>query len=180
MEWMVNATHRALYPQKRDPVPIVRGGWVGPMASLDGSRKISPLPGFDPRNIEPVASSYTDWAIAVHPTASTRNRFPKSGYKQMSAQPKTMGCTDNQLEYEIKLGCQIMMFPGCLQKRFTEGGAIRRCISTRHLCHSSHPASCTMGTGSFPGVKRSGRGADHPPLLAPRLRKSRAIPLPTL
>ena len=26
-----------------------------------------------------------------------------------------------------------------------------------------HPASCTMGTGSFPGVKRSGRGVDHPP-----------------
>jgi hypothetical protein len=23
--------------------------------------------------------------------------------------------------------------------------------------------SCTMGTGSFPGVKRPGRGADHPP-----------------
>jgi hypothetical protein len=30
-----------------------------------------------------------------------------------------------------------------------------------------HPASCTMGTGSFLGVKRPGRGADHPPLLAP-------------
>ena len=26
-----------------------------------------------------------------------------------------------------------------------------------------HPASCTMGTGSFPGIKRPGRGADHPP-----------------
>ena len=26
----------------------------------------------------------------------------------------------------------------------------------------AHPASCTMGTGSFSGVKRSGRGADHP------------------
>ena len=26
-----------------------------------------------------------------------------------------------------------------------------------------HPASYTMGTGSFPGVKRPGRGADHPP-----------------
>ena len=26
-----------------------------------------------------------------------------------------------------------------------------------------HPASCTMGTGSFPGVKWPGRGADHPP-----------------
>ena len=28
----------------------------------------------------------------------------------------------------------------------------------------AHPASCTMGTGSFPGVKRPGRGADPPPL----------------
>ena len=27
----------------------------------------------------------------------------------------------------------------------------------------AHPASCTMGTASFPEVKRPGRGADHPP-----------------
>ena len=27
----------------------------------------------------------------------------------------------------------------------------------------AYPASCTMGTGSFPEVKRPGRGADHPP-----------------
>ena len=27
----------------------------------------------------------------------------------------------------------------------------------------AHPASCTMGTASFPGVKRPGSGADHPP-----------------
>jgi hypothetical protein len=26
-----------------------------------------------------------------------------------------------------------------------------------------HPASCTEGTGSFSGVKRPGRDADHPP-----------------
>jgi hypothetical protein len=26
----------------------------------------------------------------------------------------------------------------------------------------AHQASYTMGTGSFPGVKRPGRGADHP------------------
>ena len=26
----------------------------------------------------------------------------------------------------------------------------------------AHPASYTMGTGSFPGVKRPGHGADHP------------------
>ena len=27
----------------------------------------------------------------------------------------------------------------------------------------AHPASCTVGTGPFPRVKRPGRGADHPP-----------------
>jgi hypothetical protein len=27
----------------------------------------------------------------------------------------------------------------------------------------AHPVSCTMSTGSFPGVKRPGRDADHPP-----------------
>jgi hypothetical protein len=27
----------------------------------------------------------------------------------------------------------------------------------------THPASCTMGSGSFPGVKRAERGADHSP-----------------
>jgi len=41
-----------------------------------------------------------------------------------------------------------------------------------------HPASCTMGTGSFLGVK-SGRGVmlTNHPLLVPWSRKSRAIPL---
>jgi hypothetical protein len=44
----------------------------------------------------------------------------------------------------------------------------------------AHPTSCTMGTGSFPGVKRPGRGTDHPTLLASRSRKDRAIPVSTL
>jgi len=35
----------------------------------------------------------------------------------------------------------------------------------------AHPASYTVGTGSFPGVKRPGRGVHHPPHLVPRLRK---------
>ena len=45
----------------------------------------------------------------------------------------------------------------------------------------AHPASCTMGTESFPGVK-SGRGVlltTHP-LLVQRSWRSRAIALPTL
>ena len=43
----------------------------------------------------------------------------------------------------------------------------------------TNPASCTMGYGTFPGIK-SGRGvtlSPHP-LLVPRSCKSRAIPLP--
>ena len=34
-----------------------------------------------------------------------------------------------------------------------------------------HPASYAMCSGSFPGVKRSGRGVDHRPHLAPKLKK---------
>ena len=45
-------------------------------------------------------------------------------------------------------------------------------------CPGAHPASCTMGTGSFPGVK-SGRGVTLTPhtLLVPWSWKGRAIPL---
>jgi hypothetical protein len=31
-------------------------------------------------------------------------------------------------------------------------------------CPGPYPASYIMGAGSFPGVKRPGRGVDHPPL----------------
>ena len=47
-----------------------------------------------------------------------------------------------------------------------------------HTGPGAHPASCTIGTASFPGVKR-GRGVmltPHP-LLVPWSRKGRAIPL---
>jgi hypothetical protein len=35
----------------------------------------------------------------------------------------------------------------------------------------AHTASYKMGTGSFLGVKRPKRGVNHPPDLAPRLKK---------
>jgi len=35
----------------------------------------------------------------------------------------------------------------------------------------AHPASYTMGTGSFPGVKRPGRDVDHLLNLEPRFKK---------
>jgi len=50
-----------------------------------------------------------------------------------------------------------------------------------HTGPGAHPASCKMGTGSFPGVK-FGRGVllNTHPLLVPRSWKIRAIPVPTL
>ena len=32
-----------------------------------------------------------------------------------------------------------------------------------HVGPAAHPASCTMGTGSLLGVKRTERAVDHPP-----------------
>ena len=45
-----------IYPRER-PGTHYTGGWVDPRV-----RKISPPPGFDPRTVQPVASSYTDYA----------------------------------------------------------------------------------------------------------------------
>ena len=45
----------------------------------------------------------------------------------------------------------------------------------------AHPASYTMGTGSFPWVKRPGRGVEHPLHIASRLKKEyRCNSTPTL
>ena len=44
----------------------------------------------------------------------------------------------------------------------------------------AHLASYTMDTGSFPGVKRPGSGVDHPPYLAPKLKKQYIYTFPPL
>jgi hypothetical protein len=49
-------------------------------------------------------------------------------------------------------------------------------VGARFFAHvqtgpEAHPASCTMGTVSFPGVKRPGRGADHPPPSSAEVKK---------
>ena len=58
----------------------------------------------------------------------------------------------------------------------SQGGGCRFSAPLQTGCEA-HPASYTVGTGAFPGVKRPGRGVEPPPHLAPRLKKSRAIPL---
>ena len=53
----------ALPPGRRTDTHCI-GGWVDPRAGLDGCRKSHPTPEFDPRTVHPVASRYTDWAMA--------------------------------------------------------------------------------------------------------------------
>ena len=38
----------------------------------------------------------------------------------------------------------------------------------------AHPAFCTVGTGTFQGLKRPGRGVKHPPHLAPKLKEEKS------
>ena len=69
-------------------------------------------------------------------------------------------------------------------QRLAKGWAARgsnpstgECSAPTHTAPGTHPASYTVRTGSFPGVKRPRCGADHPPLLAPRLKTDTPIPL---
>jgi hypothetical protein len=53
-----------------------------------------------------------------------------------------------------------------------DGPGYRISVGAKFFAHvqtgaGAHPASCTMGTGYFRGVKLPGHGADHPSLLAP-------------
>ena len=45
---------------------------MAPRAVLEGCGKSRPLPGFDTRTVEPVASRYTDCAIATHDNSSNK------------------------------------------------------------------------------------------------------------
>ena len=85
--------------------------------------------------------------------------------------------------------CVCVCVPGSSVGRATELRVGRSGIESRwgrgfpsvQTGSGAHPASCTMGTGSFSGVKcgRSVLLTTHP-LRVPRSWKSRAIPLPTL
>ena len=59
--------------------------------------------------------------------------------------------------------------PGRSEDRIPVGGEIFRARPDRP---GAQPTSYTMGTGSFSGVKRLGRGVNHHPYLAPRLRET--------
>ena len=59
-------TPRPLYTWVRPSTHSIRG-WEGLMAGADGCGKSRPPSGFDPRTVQPAASSYTDWNTPAHP-----------------------------------------------------------------------------------------------------------------
>jgi len=58
------------------------------------------------------------------------------------------------------MDCIDWLWPGRSGDRLPLGARFSAPVQTGP---GAHPASYTMGTGSFPGVKRSGRGVDHAP-----------------
>ena len=52
------------------------------------------------------------------------------------------------------------------------GGGGGRLSAPVHNGPGAHPASYTMGTGSFPGVKWQGRGGDNPPTYSAEVKES--------
>ena len=61
-----SAAHPGRFTPGKDPVPIVQeAGWApGPVWKV--VENVAPPTGIDPRTVQPVASRYTDWAIAAH------------------------------------------------------------------------------------------------------------------
>ena len=59
--WVVSSTARPLFTPGKTQYPLYRR-LGGPQGRSGQARKISPLPGFDPRNVQPVASPYINWA----------------------------------------------------------------------------------------------------------------------
>ena len=68
MGWKGNATHRR-YPSY--------GTLGGPQGRSGQVRKISPLPGLDPRTAQFEASRYTDWAIPALNFSVRYKEFPE-------------------------------------------------------------------------------------------------------
>jgi hypothetical protein len=65
-----------------------------------------------------------------------------------------LGCRDSSVGIAVRYGLDS---PG-IESQW--GARIAAPVQTGP---GAHPASCTMGTGCFPGVKRPDRGVDHPP-----------------
>jgi hypothetical protein len=88
----------ALFPRER-PGIYCTGGWVGPKAGLDRYGKSRPLPGFDPRTVQPVASCYTDYATrpAILQYNELKRKDPNLGRIGRAATDKLLAVMRNSL-----------------------------------------------------------------------------------
>jgi hypothetical protein len=66
-EWVAKATPRPLYPRRRAPVAIFKGGSWGRSGGVWRRKDLSLPLDFDPQSVQPIASRYTYYAV-VRPT----------------------------------------------------------------------------------------------------------------
>jgi hypothetical protein len=100
---LVNAMPWPLYPQRKDPGPIVEeAGWA-PVPVWTGAEILAPPPRFSPQTVQSIASHYTDWAVWPSKWQETSLRLFESceGYSIVSkvkiwiAEQTVGACTSN-------------------------------------------------------------------------------------
>ena len=109
------------------------------------------------------------------PTRSSRTMTSSSKTQQSSLVSNQLSPTTNQIETLPPICEIILQTPtfrdssvGIATRHGLDGPGIESQWGARFSTPvqtgpGAHPASYTMGTGSLPGVKRPGRGVDHPP-----------------
>jgi hypothetical protein len=75
---------------------------------------------------------------------------------------KSNSFDDTLSQHRFELECTTIVNTICFDSHKKKVPVGARFFAHVQTGPGSHPASCIMGTGSFPGVKRPGRGADHP------------------
>jgi hypothetical protein len=88
----------------------------------------------------------------------------------------TVNVMDSQIKTFIQISVTTLKYCGCMLFLSSRGKRTYLAIVITFVGSSFWVLP--HSTGSFPRVKRSGRGADHPPPSSAEERKSRAIPLP--
>ena len=84
---MVNVTPRPPLPPGKARYPLYRR-LGGPQGQSRQVRKISTPPRFDPRTFQPVASCYTDWAIAACLTRRLKLNVAVRHFSHPNSQPE--------------------------------------------------------------------------------------------
>ena len=92
--WGVSVTHRPLFIPGKDPVPIVQEAGLAPGPVWTGVENLAQS-GFDPRTVQPVACSYTEYATRPTPDVEWYRKIsPPPGFDPRTVQPVASRYTD--------------------------------------------------------------------------------------